>query len=347
MKKLLLAIFALVLMVPSLARAESGPQTAEEYKDYFTQVEGLITDDVEKSYNQYMDFIKATERIQAKKETWSSQVDYLLYRTGDNKDNKAAFFGSTTGQTLGYAFDQLSAEAIKGYLAALAIEPTSELESMLTSPDKWVLILKNDKAIVQVFAFGGQFGIRIYRDLAFFVKVSQPADQEQADQALDLLVNLYTDHFAKVESLINDDTEASYKNYMDLIKNTHLQDADEITLEDGRSVKYYKISEDQEGIIASPDGKTLGYSLTLGTKEALLAYLKVLKLEETSELKKLLADPQVGKDSFVLIQNDKVGVAIRTFGDKESKNLRFNILVMRDLEFYQKSVKEYKEKEKD
>ncbi|WP_291453662.1 hypothetical protein [Abiotrophia sp. HMSC24B09] len=347
MKKLLLAIFALVLMVPSLARAESGPQTAEEYKDYFTQVEGLITDDVEKSYNQYMDFIKATERIPAKKETWSSQVDYLLYRTGDNKDNKAAFFGSTTGQTLGYAFDQLSAEAIKGYLAALAIEPTSELESMLTSPDKWVLILKNDKAIVQVFAFGGQFGIRIYRDLAFFVKVSQPADQEQADQALNLLVNLYTDHFAKVESLINDDTEASYKNYMDLIKNTHLQDADEITLEDGRSVKYYKISEDQEGIIASPDGKTLGYSLTLGTKEALLAYLKVLKLEETSELKKLLADPQVGKDSFVLIQNDKVGVAIRTFGDKESKNLRFNILVMRDLEFYQKSVKEYKEKEKD
>ena len=347
MKKLLLAIFALVLMVPSLARAESGPQTAEEYKDYFTQVEGLITDDVEKSYNQYMDFIKATERIPAKKETWSSQVDYLLYRTGDTKDNKAAFFGSTTGQTLGYAFDQLSAEAIKGYLAALAIEPTSELESMLTSPDKWVLILKNDKAIVQVFAFGGQFGIRIYRDLAFFVKVSQPADQEQADQALDLLVNLYTDHFAKVESLINDDTEASYKNYMDLIKNTHLQDADEITLEDGRSVKYSKISEDQEGIIASPDGKTLGYSLTLGTKEALLAYLKVLKLEETSELKKLLADPQVGKDSFVLIQNDKVGVAIRTFGDKESKNLRFNILVMRDLEFYQKSVKEYKEKEKD
>ena len=346
MKKLLLAIFALVLMVPSLARAESGPQTAEEYKDYFTQVEGLITDDVEKSYNQYMDFIKATERIPAKKETWSSQVDYLLYRTGDNKDNKAAFFGSTTGQTLGYAFDQLSAEAIKGYLAALAIEPTSELESMLTSPDKWVLILKNDKAIVQVFAFGGQFGIRIYRDLAFFVKVSQPADQEQADQALDLLVNLYTDHFAKVESLINDDTEASYKNYMDLIKNTHLQDADEITLEDGRSVKYYKISEDQEGIIASPDGKTLGYSLTLGTKEALLAYLKVLKLEETSELKKLLADPQVGKDSFVLIQNDKVGVAIRTFGDKESKNLRFNILVMRDLEFYQKAVKDYKEKAK-
>ena len=347
MKKLLLAIFAFMLMMPSLVRAESGPQTAEEYKDYFTQVEGLITDDVEKSYNQYMDFIKATERIPAKKETWSSQVDYLLYRTGDNEDNKAAFFGSTTGQTLGYAFDQLSAEAIKGYLAALAIEPTSELESMLTSPDKWVLILKNDKAIVQVFAFGGQFGIRIYRDLAFFVKVSQPADQEQADQALDLLVNLYTDHFAKVESLINDDTEASYKNYMDLIKNTHLQDADEITLEDGRSVKYYKISEDQEGMIASADGKTLGYSLTLGTKEALLAYLKVLKLEETSELKKLLLDPQAGKDSFVLIQNDKVGVAIRTFGDKESKNLRFNSLVMRDLEFYQKSVKEYKEKEKD
>ena len=349
MKKLLLAIFALMLMVPSLARAESGPQTAEEYKDYFTQVEGLITDDVEKSYNQYMDFIKATERIPAKKETWSSQVGYLLYRTGDNEDNKAAFFGSTTGQTLGYAFDQLPAEAIKGYLAALAIEPTSELESMLTSPDKFqgrVLILKNDKAIVQVFAFGGQFGIRIYRDLAFFVKVSQPADPEQASQNLDLLVNLYTDHFTKVESLINDDAEASYKNYMDLIKNTNLQDAQEITLEDGRSVKYYKISEDQEGIIASPDGKTLGYSLTLGTKEALLAYLKVLKLEETSELKKLLANPQVGKDSFVLIQNDKVGVAIRIFGDKESKNLRFNILVMRDLEFYQKAVKDYKEKAK-
>ena len=347
MKKLLLAIFALVLMVPSLVRAESGPQTSEEYKDYFTQVEGLITDDVEKSYNQYMDFIKATERIPATKETWSSQIDYMLYKT---EDNKAAFFGSTTGKTLGYAFDQLPAEAIKGYLAALAIEPTSELESMLTSPDKFqgqVLILKNDKAIAQVFAFGGQFGIRIYRDLAFFVKVSQPADQEQADQALDLLVNLYTDHFAKVESLINDDAEASYKNYMDLIKNRHLQDAEEITLEDGRSVKYYKISEDQEGIIASADGKTLGYSLTLGTKEALLAYLKVLKLEETSELKKLLLDPQAGKDTFVLIQNDKVGVAIRTFGDKESKNLRFNILIMRDLEFYQKSVKEYKEKEKD
>ena len=162
---------------------------------------------------------------------------------------------------------------------------------------------------------------------------------------MDLLVNLYTDHFAKVESLINDDAEASYKNYMDLIKNTNLQDAQEITLEDGRSVKYYKISEDQEGIIASPDGKTLGYSLTLGTKEALLAYLKVLKLEETSELKKLLANPQVGKDSFVLIQNNKVGVAIRIFGDKESKNLRFNILVMRDLEFYQKAVKDYKEKQ--
>ena len=140
--------------------------------------------------------------------------------------------------------------------------------------------------------------------------------------------------------------EASYKNYRYLIKNTNLQDAEEITLEDGRPVKY-KISEDQEGVIASADGKTLGYSLTLGTKEALLAYLKVLKLEETSELKKLLSDPQAGKDSFVLIQNDKVGVAIRTFGDKESKNLRFNILVMRDLEFYQKSVKEYKEKEKD
>ena len=346
-KKLLLVIFALVLTVPSLVRAESGPQTAEEYKDYFTQVEGLITDDVEKSYNQYLDFIKATERFPATKSIWSSQIDYLYYRTGDNEDNKAVFFGSTTGQTLGYAFDQLSAEAIKGYLAALAIEPTSELESMLTSPDKFqgrVLILKNDKAIVQVFAFGGQFGIRIYRDLAFFVKVSQPADQEQAGQALDLLVNLYTDHFTKVESLINDDAEASYKNYMDLIKNKNLQDAEEITLEDGRSVKYYKISEDQEGIIASADGKTLGHSLTLGTKEALLAHLKVLKLEETSELKKLLADPQVGKDTFVLIQNDKVGVAIRTFGDKESKNLRFNILVMRDLEFYQKAVKEYKEK---
>ena len=239
---------------------------------------------------------------------------------------------------------------IKGYLAALAIEPTSELESMLTNPDKFQgqgLILKNDKAIVQVFAYEGQFAIRIYRDLAFFVKVSQPVDQEQAGQALDLLVDLYTDHFTKVESLINDDAEASYKNYMGLIKNTNLQDAEEITLEDGRSVKYYKISEDQEGIIASADGKTLGYSLNLGTEEALLAYLKVLKLEETSELKKLLADPQVGKDSFVLIQNDKVGVAIRTFGDKESKNLRFNILIMRDLEFYQKAVKDYKEKEKD
>ena len=177
--------------------------------------------------------------------------------------------------------------------------------------------------------------------------MSQPADQEQADQALDLLVNLYTDHFTKVESLINGDAEASYKNYMDLIKNKNLQDAKEITLGDGTAVKYYQISEDQEGIIASADGKTLGHSLTLGTKEALLAYLKVLKLEETSVLKKLLADPQVGKGTFVLIQNDKVGVAIRTFGDKESKNLRFNILVMRDSEFYQKSVKEYKEKEKD
>ena len=178
--------------------------------------------------------------------------------------------------------------------------------------------------------------------------MSQPADQEQADQALDLLVNLYTDHFTKVESLINDDAEASYKNYMDLIKNKNLQDAKEITLgDDGTAVKYYQISEDQEGIIASADGKTLGHSLTLGTKEALLAYLKVLKLEETSELKKLLADPQIGKGTFVLIQNDKVGVAIRTFGDKESKNLRFNMVVMRDLAFYQKSVKEYKEKEKD
>ena len=131
---------------------------------------------------------------------------------------------------------------------------------------------------------------------------------------------------------------------MYLIKNTNLQDAEEITLEDGRSVKYYKISEDQEGIIASPDGKTLGYSLTLGTKEALLAYLKVLKLEETSELKKLLSDPQTGKGTFVLIQNDKVGVAIKTLGDKESKNLRFNMVVMRDLGFYQKAVKYYKEK---
>lgn len=157
----------------------------------------------------------------------------------------------------------------------------------------------------------------------------------------------YKDYFTKVESLINDDAEASYKNYMDLIKNKNLQDAKEITLGDGTAVKYYQISEDQEGIIASADGKTLGHSQTLGTKEALLAYLKVLKLEETSELKKLLADPQVGKDSFVLIQNDKVGVAIRAFGDKESKNLRFNILIMRDLDFYQKSVKEYKEKEKD
>mgnify|MGYP001018820785 CR=1 FL=1 len=335
--------------MPSLIRAESGPQTAEEYKDYFTQVEGLITDDVEKSYNQYMDFIKAAERIPATKETWSSQVDYLLYQTGDNEDKKAAFFGSTTGQTLGYAFDQLPAEAIKGYLAALAIEPTSELESMLTSPDKFqgrVLILKNDKAIVQVFAFGGQFGIRIYSDLAFFVKVSQPADQEQAGQALDLLVNLYTDHFTKVESLINDDAEASYKNYMDLIKNKNLQDAKEITLGDGTAVKYYQISEVQEGIIASADVKTLGHSLTLGTKEALLAYLKVLKLEETSELKKLLANPQVEKDTVVLVQNDKVGVAIATFGDKESKNLRFNLLVMRDLDFYQKAVKYYKEKAK-
>lgn len=73
----------------------------------------------------------------------------------------------------------------------------------------------------------------------------------------------------------------------------------------------------------------------------------MLNFEETSELKKLLADPQVGKDSLVLIQNGKVGVAIKTFGDKESKNLRFNILVMRDLEFYQKLVKDYKEKEKD
>ena len=214
MKKLLLAIFALMLMMPSLVSAESGPQTAEEYKDYFTQVEGLITEDVEKSYNQYMDFIKATERIPAKKETWSSQVGYLLYRTGDNEDNKAAFFGSTTGQTLGYAFDQLPAEAIKGYLAALGLEPTSELESMLANPDNFqgqVLILKNKKAIVQVFAYEGRFGIRIYRDLAFFVKVSQPADPEQASQNLDLLVNLYTDHFTKVESLINDDAEASYK----------------------------------------------------------------------------------------------------------------------------------------
>lgn len=347
MKKLLLAIFALMLMVPSLVSAESVPQTAEEYKDYFTQVEGLITDDVEKSYNQYMDFIKATERIPAKKETWSSQVDYLLYRTGDNEDNKAAFFGSTTGQTLGYAFDQLPAEAIKGYLAALGIEPTSELESMLTSPDKFkgpVLILKNDKAIVQVFALEGQFGIRIYRDLAFFVKLSQLAGQEQVEKASDFLVKVYTDYFTKVESLINDDAESSYKNYMDLIKNKNLQDAEERTLGDFGSVKYYKISEDYEGIIASADGKTLGYSLTLGTKEALLAYLKVLKLEETSELKKLLANPQVEKDTVVLVQNDKVGVAIATFGDKESKNLRFNLLVMRDLDFYQKAVKYYKEK---
>lgn len=255
---------------------------------------------------------------------------------------RLSFFGSTTGQTLGYAFGQLPAEAIKGYLAALGIEPTNELESMLTSPDKFkgrVLLLKNDKAIVNVFTYEGQFTIRIYRDLAFFVKVSQLADPERASQNLDLLVNLYNDYFTKVESLINDDAEASYKNYMDLIKNTHLQYAKEITLGDGTAVKYYQISEDQEGIIASADGKTLGHSLTLGTKEALLAYLKVLKLEETSELKKLLADPQVGKGTFVLIQNDKVGVAIRTFGDKESKKLRFNILVMRDLEFYQKSVK--------
>ena len=48
--------------------------------------------------------------------------------------------------------------------------------------------------------------------------------------------------------------EASYQNYMDLIKNTDLQDAEEITLEDGRSVKY-KISEDQEGVIASADAR--------------------------------------------------------------------------------------------
>ena len=349
MKKLLLAIFALMLMVPSLVRAESGPQTAEEYKDYFRQVEGLITDDVEKSYNQYMDFIKATERFPATKSTWSSQIDYLYYRTGDNEDKKAFFFGSTTGQTLGYDFGQLPAEAIKGYLAALGIEPTNELESMLTSPDKFkgrILTLKNDKAIVDVLAYDGQFAIRIYRDLAFFVKVTQLADPERSSQNLDLLVNLYTDYFTKVESLINDDAESSYKNYMDLIKNKNLQDAEERTLGDFGSVKYYKISEDYEGIIASADGKTLGYSLTLGTKEALLAYLKVLKLEETSELKKLLANPQVEKDTVVLVQNDKVGVAIATFGDKESKNLRFNLLVMRDLDFYQKAVKYYKEKAK-
>ena len=190
----------------------------------------------------------------------------------------------------------------------------------------------------------GQFGIRLYRDLAFFVKVTQLADPERSSQNLDLLVNLYTDYFTKVESLINDDAESSYKNYMDLIKNTHLQDAEERTLGDFGSVKYYKISEDYEGIIASPDGKTLGYSLALGNKEALLAYLKVLKLEETSELKKLLSDPQTGKGTFVLIQNDKVGVAITTLGDKESKNLRFNMVVMRDLGFYQKAAKDYKEK---
>lgn len=89
-----------MLMMPSLIRAESGPRTAEEYKDYFTQVEGLITDDVEKSYNQYMDFIKATERFPATKSTWSSQVDYLLYRTGDNKDNKAAFLVAPRGKHL-------------------------------------------------------------------------------------------------------------------------------------------------------------------------------------------------------------------------------------------------------
>jgi len=70
------------------------------------------------------------------------------------------------------------------------------------------------------------------------------------------------------------------------------------------------------------------------------------KKDKKIEIQVADAKVNVGKDSFVLIQNDKVGVAIRIFGDKESKNLRFNILVMRDLDFYQKSVKDYKEKAK-
>ena len=52
-----------MLMVPSLVRAESSPQTVEEYKDYFTKVESLITQDLEKSCNQYMNFFQGYRKL--------------------------------------------------------------------------------------------------------------------------------------------------------------------------------------------------------------------------------------------------------------------------------------------
>ena len=72
----------------------------------------------------------------------------------------------------------------------------------------------------------------------------------------------------------------------------------------------------------------------------------MLKLTKTSELEALIADPQGEHQSPIFIKNDEVGVMIKTIGDAANKGLRFNIMVLRDLDNYQKFVKEYEEKAK-
>lgn len=147
-------------------------------------------------------------------------------------------------------------------------------------------------------------------------------------------------YFAKVEGLINADAEKSYQNYMDLIKKAP-QNVTNIKLPDGTEGKYYKINGDQEGITSSAEGKTLEYSLNLKTKEALLAYLKVLKLKETPELLDLLEYPNKNHGSTVFIENNIVGVAIKFVCDSETENIHLNFRVIRDKNFYRKYLEEY------
>ena len=173
---------------------------------------------------------------------------------------------------------------------------------------------------------------------------SKFADKRKRQTRQKMCWEIYKDHYFKVESLITDDAEDSYKKFMDF-KKKKIQDAYN-KLENGTQTKRYLISEDGEFFLASENGKTLGYAFNLENIEELRAYLNVLKLTKTSELEALIADPQGEHQSPIFIKNDEVGVMIKTIGDAANKGLRFNIMVLRDLDNYQKFVKEYEEKAK-
>ena len=180
MKKVLLALLAILLLVPATAFAEKKPLTVDQYREYFTKVEEKLSDNAEETYKTFIDLLK----FKARDVTTEDLPDGTKVKFYQLDEVNSGVYGSfDENKTVAYVLKGLPANAVEGYMKALGMSPSGKFLDMMATPTGYsttVLFAKGEKAGVTLATYQNKddkgkrdytFSLTIFKDLAFYDKM--------------------------------------------------------------------------------------------------------------------------------------------------------------------------------